>query len=270
MLGQIVVNDQRVHAVIHEPFAHRRAGKGRQILAGRGVGGGRREDDRVWHRPGLVEHRDQAGDCGLLLADGHVDAVERAVVLVAARLGLAVQARLADDRVDADRRLAGRSVADDQLPLAAADRDHRVDGHDAGLHRLADRPPPHDPRRDLFHRIREVARDRAFAVDRLAEHVDHPSEQTFADRHLQQFAGGADFAAFLQARVVAEDDDADLGLFEAQRQAGDAAAEIKHLVQHRVAETLDAGDAVADFANDADVLLERRRFGSGNLRFDVL
>ena len=34
-----------------------------------------------------------------------------------------------------DRGLAGLAVADDQLALAAADRDHRVDGLEAGLHR---------------------------------------------------------------------------------------------------------------------------------------
>ena len=34
--------------------------------------------------------------------------------------------------------LARGTVADDQFALAAADRNHRVDRHDAGLHRLAD------------------------------------------------------------------------------------------------------------------------------------
>ena len=83
MLGEIVVDDQGVHAVVHEPFAHRRAGKRREILARRGIGGRRRDDDRVGHGARLFEHGDEAGDRGLLLADGDVDAVERAVVLVA-------------------------------------------------------------------------------------------------------------------------------------------------------------------------------------------
>ena len=38
VLGEIVVNDQRVHAVIHEPFAHRRAGERREILVRGGIG----------------------------------------------------------------------------------------------------------------------------------------------------------------------------------------------------------------------------------------
>ena len=139
MLGQIVVDDQRVHAVVHEPLAHRRAGKRRQVLVGGRIGRRRRDDDGVGHRAGFFEHRDDPRDRGLLLADRDVDAVERTIVLVAGRFGRFVQPRLADDRVDADGRLAGRAVADDQLALAAADRNHRVDRHDAGLHRLADR-----------------------------------------------------------------------------------------------------------------------------------
>ena len=225
---------------------------------------------RVGHRAGLLEHRDDAGDRGLLLADRDVDRVERPVARVAGGLGGAVEPRLADDRVDADRRLAGRSIADDQLALAAADRDHRVDRHDAGLDRLPDRTAADDPGRQLLDRIRHRARDRALAVERLAERVDDASEQALADRHLQQPPGRADFVAFLQLRVVAEDDDADLGLVEVQRQAGDAAAEVEHLVEHRVGETLDPGDAVADLADDADSLPGRRRFGARDLGFDFL
>jgi hypothetical protein len=48
---------------------------------------------------------------------------------------------LVDDRVHRDGGLARLAVADDQLALAAADRDHRVDGLDAGLQRLLDRRP---------------------------------------------------------------------------------------------------------------------------------
>ena len=61
-----------------------------------------------------------------LLADRDVDADEVAALLV-------------DDRVDRDGGLARLAVADDQLALAAADRDQGVDGLDAGLDRRVDR-----------------------------------------------------------------------------------------------------------------------------------
>ena len=53
VLGKIVVDDQRIHAVIHEPFAHGRAGERREVLAGGGIGGGGGDDDGVGQRAGL-------------------------------------------------------------------------------------------------------------------------------------------------------------------------------------------------------------------------
>ena len=46
--------------------------------------------------------------------------------------------------------LAGLPVADDQLPLAAADGDHGVDGLDAGLQGHVDRFPVDDARSGHF------------------------------------------------------------------------------------------------------------------------
>ena len=88
--------------------------------------------------------------------------------------------------------------------------------------------------------------------------------------HLQQLAGGADFGAFLDLGVIAEDDRADFGFFEVQREAEDAVAEVEHLVEHRVGEAFDLGHAVADFADDADVLFRRRGLGARDLGFDFL
>ena len=86
VLGQIVVNDERVHAVVHEPFAHRRAGERREILVGGRIGRRRRHDDRVRHRAGFFQNADDARDVRLLLADGDVNAIQRTVILVAGLL----------------------------------------------------------------------------------------------------------------------------------------------------------------------------------------
>jgi hypothetical protein len=81
--------------------------------------------------PAGLQHLDDARDGRFLRADRDVEALHALALLV-------------DDRVDRDRRLAGLAVADDQLALAAADRDHRVDGLDAGLQRLGHRLPVGD------------------------------------------------------------------------------------------------------------------------------
>ncbi len=177
---------------------------------------------------------------------------------------------LADDGVDADGRFAGGAVADDQLALPASDRNHRVDGHDAGLHRLPDGAAADDSGSLLLDSVGRRAGDRAFAVQWLAERVDDAPEQSFADGHLQQLAGGAHLVALPQPCVVAEHDHADLGLVQVQGQSDDPVPEVDHLVQHHVCESLDAGHAVADLANDSDALPTRDDSRLRELRFYFL
>jgi hypothetical protein len=94
---------------------------------------------RPWCTPSrrFFELAHDVGDGRVLLADRDVDALNAGALLV-------------DDRVDRQRGLAGLAVADDQLALAAADRDHRVDRLVAGLHRLVDRLAPDHARGDAF------------------------------------------------------------------------------------------------------------------------
>ena len=93
----------------------------------------------------------------------------------------------------------------------------------------------------------------------LAERVDHAAEQRLADRDLQQLAGGADLVAFLDVGEVADDDGADFGFLEVERDADDAVGEFEHLVERGAGEAFDLGHAVGDFADGADVGSGRRR-----------
>ena len=99
-----------------------------------------------------------------------------------------VLAFLVDDRIDGDGGLAGLPVADDELALAAADRHHRVDRLEAGLHRLRHRFARDHARRDFFDDVGHLGVDRSLAVDRLAERVDHAADQLGPDRHFENAA----------------------------------------------------------------------------------
>jgi hypothetical protein len=134
LLVEVVVEDDDVTAFVAEALGHRDAGVRRRGTASTLVVRGGRDDDRVRHRAGQVEAALHVDDRRLLLPHRDVDADHLLGVLRVA----AARRLLVDDRVDAQRRLAGLTVADDQLALSAADRDHRVDGLDAGLQRLLD------------------------------------------------------------------------------------------------------------------------------------
>ena len=131
LLGQVVVHaERRLALVVHEVLGHRAARVGRDVLHRRRVGRATATTTIVYSiAPASLQPLDDRRDRRRLLADRDVDADDALALLV-------------DDRVDRDGRLAGAAVADDQLALAAADRDHRVDRLDAGLqrllHRLAD------------------------------------------------------------------------------------------------------------------------------------
>ena len=89
--------------------------------------------------------------------------------------------------------------------------------------------------------------ERSLAVERAAQRIEHATDDRIADWHRQQLAGGADFVAFLNLQVVAENDDADTVLFEVERQPRHAAGKLDHLAGHHARQPIHASDAVADF-----------------------
>jgi hypothetical protein len=221
LLGQIVINDQRILTAIAEVLAHRAAGVRCDVLQRSGFGGGGGNDDGVFHRAVLFELAHDVGDGRSLLTDSHVDTEE-------------VLALLVDDGVDRDSGLAGLAVANDQLALTATDRHHGVDRLQTGLHRLRNRLTPDNARRNLFDLVGQLGVDRALAVDRLTERVDHAAEQFGTDRDFQNAAGRLDGVAFGDVLVFTENHGTDGVALEVQRHAEGVAGKLQHFALHDV------------------------------------
>ena len=240
VLGEVVVDHQRVLAVVEEVLRHRAAGVGRHVLDRRRLVGRGGDDDRAVERPRVLERLREADDGRHALPDRDVDRDDVLVLVV-------------DDRVDRDRGLAGLAVADDQLALAAADRDHAVDRLQAGLQRLLHRLALDDARGLELRRARRVGLDVALAVERVAERVDDAPEQALADRDLELLAGALDGVALDDLGPVAEQHRADAVGLEREREAGDVVGQLEHLERLAVLEAVDARDAVADRQDGADL-----------------
>ena len=240
VLGQVVIDGQGGLAVVEEVLGHRAARVGGEELDRRRLVGGGHDDDRVGQRACVLQGLGQLHDGRLALADGHVDADEVAILVV-------------DDRVDGDRRLAGLAVADDELALAAADRDHRVDRLQTGEHRLLDRLALDDARGLVLGGARLGRADLALAVERIAERIDDAPEQLVAHRDLEQAPGALDRVAFGDLLPVAEQHRADVVGLEVERQAGHVVGQIEHLERHAVLEPVDTADAVGHRQHGSDL-----------------
>ena len=168
LLGQVVVNDQAVLTAVTEVFAHRGARVGSDVLQSGRFGSRSSHNDGVFHGAVLFELTHHVGNRRSLLADSHVNADK-------------VLALLVDDRIDSDSRLTGLAVTNDQFTLAAADRDHGVNGLQTRLNRLAHGLTIDHAGSNLFNHVEFFGGNRALAVNRLAERVHHTADQSRTD-----------------------------------------------------------------------------------------
>ncbi len=236
LLGQIVIDDQRVFTAVAEVLAHGAAGVGGEELHRGRIGGAGGDHDGVLHGAVLFELAHHVGDGRLLLTDGHVDTGDAGAFLV-------------DDRVDGDRRLTDLTVADDQLALTAADRHHGIDGLETGLDRLVDGLTSDDARCDLLDRVGFLGAQVALAVDGVTEGVDHTAAQFGTHRHLEDATGTLGSHALFQLQVITQNHGTDVVALEVQGHPEDAAGEFDHLTEHCVGEAVNLHDTVR-YADD--------------------
>ena len=185
----------------------------------------------VLERARVVQLRGHVDDRGHALPDRDVDADHVAVLVV-------------DDRVEADRALAGLTIADDQFALAAAD---------VVIESIALMPVSigsftgwrcTTPGRLELGRAGLVGVDVALAVERVAERVDDAAEQRLPHGDLEQAAGALDLVALLDLVPLAEEHGADVVRLEVEGQPGHVVRQLQELHRHAVVEPVDARDAV--------------------------
>lgn len=119
MAGQIVVHDQHIAPLSHEPFGDAGCGVRRERLQTRWIFAGGDYDHAVRQRPPLAQGGDDLRHRRTALADGAIDADDVLIGLI-------------EDGVHRQGGLAGLAVSQNQFPLAAPNRDRRVHGLDPG------------------------------------------------------------------------------------------------------------------------------------------
>merc|ERR1712079_171445 len=236
LLGQVVEDDDGVHAVVSEVLSHGHARVGGQVLQGSGVRGSGGHNDGVLHGISIGQSLDNLGHGGSLLADGNVDA-ERLLLGVSS----IVESLLVDDGVNGDGGFAGLPVANDQLTLATTDGHEAVHSLDAGLHGLLDRLPGDDAGGLQSHPVPLLASNGALAVDGVTQSVHDGS-------------GPLDDVSLLDELVVTEHDNTDVVGLQVESHALQSGAEFHHLLGLDVLEAIDTSDTVSDGEHAAGLL----------------
>ena len=199
MLGEVIVDHQHIFTLLHKVFAHGAAAVRRDVLQGGKLRSGGGNNDGIVHRAAGGKGFHHLGHGRALLPDGDIDTDDAVALLV-------------QDGIQRDGGLAGLAVTDDELTLAAANGDHAVDGLDTGLKRHGNGLTLDDAGRGAFHRGIAGGFHRAFAIDGRTEGIDDTADEGFAHRDRHNTAGAADGIAFLDAAVIAQNDDSD-GIF---------------------------------------------------------
>ena len=164
--------------------------------------------------------------------------------------------------------LTGLAVADDQLTLTAADRDHGVDRLDTGLQRDGDALTFQDAGRGGLDGRVLFRIDGTLAVDRLTQRVDDATDELVADGNGHDAAGAAHGVALADAFFVTEHDDGNGVFLQVLRHAVHAAGELQQLVDHAARQSGGLCDAVADQNDRAGLRLVDLCFIVFDLRTD--
>ena len=130
--------------------------------------------------------------------------------------------------------------------MPAANRNHGIDRLQAGLHRLLDGFAINHARSDALHRVVLRGLDRTLAVDRVPERVHHTAQHLVPDRNRDDSTGATDLVAFLERRVVTQQNGAHLILFEVHGDTGNVPGELDQLAGHHALQAVEPGDAVAE------------------------
>jgi hypothetical protein len=270
LLGQIVVDDERVTAIVTEPFTNRSSSEGGDVLERSGLGSGGSNDDGVLHGVVLLKGLDKLGDGGSLLADGDIDAVELLGLVVGVVPSLLVQ-----HGIKGDGSLASLTITNDKLTLATANGNHGIDGLETGLDGLIDGFTGKNAGGLELGTALLLGVERTLAIDGVAEGIDDTAEKLGTDGDINNFTGTLDGLAFLDKTVRTEKHDTDLAGLEVHAHALDAGSELDKLLSLDVGHTVNTGDTITNRQDTAslsktgllldttDSLLEDRRDLSG-------
>ena len=247
-------------AVVHPVLANGRTGVGGEVLESGWVRCGRGHDGGVFHRSSVFERTFHGGDSGTLLSDGHVDAAHLLGGVSRLPVGL-----LVDDGVHRDSGFTGLAVANDQLALTPANRNHGVDCFDTRLQRLVHRLTHHHAWGLKLEGATARGLDLSQTINGVTQRVNNATQVPLTDWHREDLSGASHLLACLNAGELSEDDHTNLVFVQVLGDSESAVCETDQLVCHAARKTFDVCDTVCrvDHGTDLGRVCLSRLIGRG-------
>ena len=242
MLGQIIVYDEDILALIHEILSQRRTGVRRDVLQGCRIAGGCGYDNGVIHGIVLFQGSYQFCNGRCLLADSHIDTYH-------------ILALLVQNRIDGDGSLTGLTVTDDQLTLSTADGEHGIDSQNTGLHRHSYGLSVHNGRCGLLDGTITFFLNGTSAVDGCSQSIHDPALKSVTYGDTGSLTGTYHSGTLTDLGIMTKQDTSDLIPADILYHSLNTGIKDNDLTVLGMVDTIDIGDTVTYPTDGTDLML---------------
>ena len=183
-----------------------------------------------------------------LLTDGDIDTIDR--------LSLLIEAFLVDDGINSDGGLAGLPVTDDQLTLAASDRNHRINSLQTCLKRFLHRLTVDDTwGLSVQRHLESISQIKiSLSIDCHSQRIDYTSQEAVIDPNGSNTMCTPDALSLLDACCRPEENTTDIVFLQVHDNRHSAILKFKQLISFSIAKAIDASHAIADSQYSADFI----------------
>ena len=191
MLGKIIIYDQYIFTLIHEILCKSSTSIRSNILKRCTVAGCCGEYGCILHCTVFFKIGNYLCNGRSFLSDGNIDTDHILTFLV-------------DDRIGCDGCFTCLSVADDQLSLSTADREHGINGKDSCFQRYSYRLTVDDSRSRVLDRAVFLCLDLSLSINRLTKCVHDSSDKFIPYRNTCLLTSSGNLGAFLDSCILSE------------------------------------------------------------------
>mmetsp|Transcript_11764 Transcript_11764/g.21834 ORF Transcript_11764/g.21834 Transcript_11764/m.21834 type:complete len:328 (-) Transcript_11764:43-1026(-) len=252
LLGQIIVEDHSVLAIISEVLAHSTTSVRGKELQGSRIRGSGGHDDGMVHGIGLLEGTHKLSNGGSLLTNTNVDAHK----LIHLILGL-----LVDDGVNGHGSLSSLTITNDQLTLSTANGDKSINSLQTSGHGLMDGLSGDDTRGlDLSTRASGRV-DSTLAINGLSETINDTAQKLGTDRDIDNSTGSLHGITLKDGTIITKDNHTNIGVLKIESHSSETRGKDNHLSSLHLVQAVHTSNTISNRHHLTNLIKRTGRLG---------